>query len=67
MVKHIVLFKLTSFTEITYASHSWDSAIDSVFDTEEDLLIYQRSPEHLDAIKKASVIAKEKAMVDYRL
>ncbi|MGD0581785.1 MAG: Dabb family protein [Bacteroidales bacterium] len=50
---------------ITSAGHAWDFAIDSVFSSAADLQNYQVSPEHLDAIQKASVIAKEKAMVDY--
>jgi hypothetical protein len=98
MVKHIVLFKLTSFrnTEekesqleqmekifsvlpeqlpfiidfrtgknITNAGHAWDFVIDSVFNSASDLNIYQESPEHLEAVKKASGIKKGKAVVDY--
>lgn len=98
MVKHIVLFKLTSYTNpeekenqmdqlekiysvlpvklpfiidfrtgrnITSAGHAWDFVIDSVFNSASDLQNYQLSPEHLEAIKKASVIEKEKALLDY--
>jgi hypothetical protein len=98
MVKHIVLFKLTTFKNseekekqleqldkifsvlpeqlpfitdfrtgknITKVGHAWDFVIDSVFSSVDDLNLYQDSPEHLIAIKKASVILKEKAVVDY--
>jgi len=98
MVKHIVLFKLTSFINseekerqleqmdkifsvlpeqlpfiidfrtgknITNVGHAWDFVIDSVFGSVNDLNLYQDSPEHLIAIKKASGILKEKAVVDY--
>ncbi|MFN8239868.1 MAG: Dabb family protein [Bacteroidales bacterium] len=98
MVKHIVLFKLTSFRDegdkalqldmleksfsvlpsrldyiieyrtkrnITAGTASWDFAIDSVFATKADLERYQVSDEHSEAIKNASVIKKEKAILDY--
>jgi ADP-dependent phosphofructokinase/glucokinase len=98
MVKHIVLFKLTSYSDeedkefqlgqmkeifsvlpaklnfivdfktginFTIAGHAWDFAIDSVFTGKDDLLRYQQSEEHLDAVRKASSISKIKAVVDY--
>ena len=98
MVKHIVLFRLTNFSDneekqaqlkqmeeifsslprklpyiseyrtgcnITAADHAWDFAIDSVFRDVDQLLRYQRSSEHLEAVSKASRIGKVKAMVDY--
>jgi hypothetical protein len=100
MVKHIVLFKLTSFNSnkekelqlkqmdeifsalpeqlkyiiefrtgcnFTKAPHAWDFAIDSVFRNREDLQSYQISPEHQNAIQKASHILKNKAVVDYEI
>lgn len=100
MVKHIVLFKLTSYKsdeekqvqlkqmaeifsvlpeQLKYmveyktgcnfndAPHAWDFAIDSVFRNREDLGRYQISPEHMDAIQKASHISKNKAVVDYEI
>jgi hypothetical protein len=98
MVKHIVLFKLTSLVSpeekkrqleqmekifsvlpeqlpfiidfrtgknITKAGHAWDFVIDSVFSSANDLNTYMESPEHLEAVKRAAVIKKEKALVDY--
>ncbi len=49
----------------TPAGHAWDFAIDSAFGSAEDLIRYQESPEHRDAVRKAEWIAKEKAVVDY--
>lgn len=98
MVKHIVFFKLTSFSNkiekesqlkemeeifsilpgqlsfitefrtgrnFTEADHAWDFTIDSVFEDKDDLLKYQVSNEHQEAIRKASHIEKIKAVVDY--
>jgi hypothetical protein len=98
MVKHIVLFKLTSFSgeedkksqlkqmreifsvlpeqldyisefttgiNFTVADHAWDFAIDSLFPGKEELNRYQVSDEHQEAVRKASSIAKIKAVVDY--
>ncbi len=50
---------------ISNAGHAWDFVIDSVFSCADDLNLYQNSPEHLLAVKEASVILKEKAVVDY--
>ena len=47
------------------ASHAWDFVIDSVFRNKEDLQKYQESPEHREAIRNASVIEKNKAVIDY--
>ena len=44
---------------------AWDFAIDSIFENREKLEAYQVSREHQDAIRKASVVKKEKAVVDY--
>lgn len=44
---------------------AWDFVIDSVFESREKLEAYQVSDEHQEAIKKASGIGKEKAVVDY--
>lgn len=49
----------------TMADHAWDFAIDSVFISREDLQKYQVSKEHQDAIRKASHIRKNKAVIDY--
>jgi hypothetical protein len=47
------------------AGHAWDFVIDSLFENEEDLNAYQVSDEHQEAVKLASTIGKEKAVVDY--
>jgi hypothetical protein len=47
------------------ASHAWDFAIDSIFRNTDDLQKYMVSPEHLEAVSKASVIEKIKAVIDY--
>lgn len=47
------------------ASHAWDFVIDSIFKNKEDLQKYQGSPEHKEAIDKASDIEKDKAVIDY--
>jgi hypothetical protein len=47
------------------ASHAWDFVIDSIFKNKEDLQKYQGSPEHKEAIDKASEIEKDKAVIDY--
>ena len=47
------------------ASHAWDFVIDSVFSNREDLEKYMESEEHLKAVKKASEIEKNKAVIDY--
>jgi hypothetical protein len=47
------------------ADHAWDIAIDSLFESRDDLNRYQISAEHKEAIKKASHIKKIKTVVDY--
>jgi hypothetical protein len=47
------------------APHAWDFAIDSLFRSREDLNRYQVSEEHIEAIRKGSVIEKTKAVIDY--
>lgn len=47
------------------ASHAWDFVIDSIFRNSEDLNRYMVSPEHVEAVGKASVIEKTKAVIDY--
>jgi hypothetical protein len=47
------------------ASHAWDFVLDSIFRNTEDLQKYMVSPEHVEAVGKASVIEKIKAVVDY--
>jgi hypothetical protein len=51
-----------NFTEVP---HAWDFVIDSIFRTRADLGKYMLSPEHVEAVKKASVIEKTKAVIDY--
>lgn len=48
------------------APHAWDFVIDSIFDNRDQLEAYQVSREHQEAIKRASHIKKEKAVVDYQ-
>jgi hypothetical protein len=50
---------------ITDLPHAWDFAIDSVFINKEDLQKYMVSAEHVEAVRKASVIEKTKAVIDY--
>ncbi len=54
-------------TGINYneAAHAWDFVIDSVFSNKEDLEKYMESEEHLKAVKTASEIEKNKAVIDY--
>jgi len=47
------------------APHAWDFVIDSRFDNLGKLEEYQVSAEHQEAIRRASHIKKEKAVVDY--
>jgi molybdenum cofactor biosynthesis enzyme MoaA len=47
------------------SAHAWDFAIDSVFKSRDDLIRYQESAEHLEAIREASHIEKSKAVIDY--
>jgi len=47
------------------APHAWDFAIDSIFRNKEDLLKYQDSDEHKEAVSKGSEIEKTKAVIDY--
>jgi hypothetical protein len=59
----IVEFKTgINFTDVP---HAWDFVIDSVFRSKKDLDKYMESPEHVDAVNRASVIQKTKAVVDY--
>jgi len=46
-------------------AHAWDFAIDSVFRNRHDLMKYQESLEHLEAIREGSGIEKTKAVIDY--
>lgn len=63
MLPYIVEFKTGSnFTDVP---HAWDFVIDSVFRNKEELQNYMESTEHVEAVKKASVIEKSKAVVDY--
>ncbi|HVN58576.1 MAG TPA: Dabb family protein [Bacteroidales bacterium] len=50
---------------ISTGDHAWDFVIDSAFSSRQDLERYIESPEHREAVRKASVIKKEKAVVDY--
>ncbi len=63
LLPFIVDFK----TGVNYneASFAWDFVIDSIFRNKEDLDKYMVSKEHQDAVKKASVIEKTKAVIDY--
>jgi hypothetical protein len=51
-----------NFNEV---SHAWDFAIDSIFRNTVDLQKYMVSPEHVEAVGKAAVIEKIKAVIDY--
>jgi hypothetical protein len=55
-------------TGINYndAPHAWDFVIDSIFRNKEDLEKYMVSAEHLEAVRKASEIEKNKAVIDYQ-
>jgi hypothetical protein len=46
---------------------AWDVIIDSTFCSKKDLLDYQISQEHQDAITRARVIEKDKAIIDYEI
>ena len=50
---------------ITKGDAAWDFIIDSLFESQEKLLEYQKSSEHTSALKKSSRISKEKAVIDY--
>ena len=47
------------------ASHAWDFVIDSIFRNKEDLQKYMVSAEHVEAVRIASEIEKNKAVIDY--
>jgi hypothetical protein len=47
------------------ATHSWDFVIDSIFRNKEDLQKYLESDEHIEAVRLASGIEKNKAVIDY--
>jgi hypothetical protein len=44
---------------------AWDFAIDSLFENIEKLKEYQESIEHTAAVRAASHISKDKAVIDY--
>jgi len=44
---------------------AWDVIIDSSFNNKEDLIQYQKSSDHQEAISRAREINKEKAVIDY--
>lgn len=46
---------------------AWDFVIDSLFESREKLTEYQESIEHTAAVRAASHISKEKAVVDYEI
>lgn len=46
---------------------AWDFVIDSLFESREKLTEYQQSIEHTAAVRTASHIIKEKAVVDYEI
>ncbi|MCA1756794.1 MAG: Dabb family protein [Bacteroidales bacterium] len=46
---------------------AWDFVIDSLFESRENLIEYQKSIEHTAAVRAASHISKEKAVVDYEI
>ena len=50
---------------INGAPHSWDFVIDSIFRNKEDLQKYLESDEHIEAVRLASGIEKNKAVIDY--
>lgn len=52
---------------ILNADYAGDFVIDSLFDSAEDLRRYQSSPEHIEAVSKASSVRKTKTVVDYEL
>ena len=63
ILPYIVEFKTGS--NFTNVPHAWDFVIDSVFRNKKELQNYMESAEHVEAVKKASVIEKTKAVVDY--
>jgi hypothetical protein len=63
LLPYIVDFKTgINFNE---ASHAWDFVIDSIFNNKEELQKYMISPEHVEAVRKATEIDKIKAVIDY--
>jgi hypothetical protein len=63
ILPYIVEFKTgKNFTDVP---HAWDFIIDSKFRNKEDLQMYMVSDEHVEAVKRASVIQKTKAVIDY--
>jgi hypothetical protein len=46
---------------------AWDFVIDSLFESHEKLKEYQESIEHTAAVRAASHISKDKAVVDYEI
>ena len=55
----------TTARNISSEGHAWDFIIDSLFSSDDDLKRYIISPEHTEAVKAASAIGKEKAVIDY--
>ena len=52
---------------LSLSDSAWDLAIDSTFDSEEDLESYRVSQEHRDSIARAKQYPKEKSVVDYKI
>lgn len=46
---------------------AWDFVIDSLFENPEKLKEYQESIEHTAAVRAASHISKDKAVIDYEI
>ena len=61
------VFQYNTGVNFCEASHAWDFVIDSVFESREKLKEYQDSPEHTEAVAKASKYRKEKAVIDYEI
>ncbi len=51
---------------ISSSENAWDVVIDSEFESLENLEAYSTSAEHKKAIADASVIKKEKCVIDYQ-
>lgn len=50
---------------IAEADHAWDIIIDSTFHCTDDIIRYQESGPHIEAVREASEIKKLKAVIDY--
>lgn len=44
---------------------AWDFVINSLFESQDKLQEYQESTEHTNAVREASHISKDKAVIDY--